>query len=125
MGKYNSISRRESNKKDPQQLPPIWRGIGFAMMIIIPIMSYAGMRVVMDYNQAHNYALFQIPLDLINHKLGGDPYLFIEIGLTLFLMLVLYACLMMFTFVLNRIFIPSQLGPFDVPRVAYKHRKRP
>jgi hypothetical protein len=123
MGKYNSMSRRESTKKGPPQLPPIWRGIGFAMMIIIPIMSYVGMRVVMDYNLAHNYALFQIPLDLINHY-RGDPYLFIEIGLTLFLMLVLYAFLMLFTFVLNRIFIPSQLGPFDVPRVAYKKKKR-
>ena len=122
MGKYQSF-RRES-KPPTREIHPIWRGIGFAMMIIIPIMSYTGMRVVMDYNQAHNYALFQIPLDLINHKLGGDPYLFIEIGLTLFLMLVLYACLMMFTFVLNRIFIPTQLGPFDVPRVSYKHRKR-
>jgi hypothetical protein len=124
MGKYNSMSRRESTKQEPQKLPPIWRGIGFAMMIIIPIMSYAGMRVVMDYNQAHNYALFAIPLDAINHY-GGDPYLFIEIGLTLFLMLVLYSGLMLFTFVLNRIFIPSQLGPFDVPRVAYRRRKRP
>jgi len=123
MGKYNSVSRRASTKKEPQQLPPVWRGIGFAMMIIIPIMSYAGMRLVMDYNQQHNYALFQIPLDAINHY-GGDPYLFIEIGMTLFLMLVLYAFLMLFTFVLNRIFIPSQLGPFDVPRVAYKRKKR-
>ncbi len=123
MGKYNSLQKREYTKKDPQQLPPIWRGIGFAMMIIIPIMSYAGMKVVMQYNQEHNYALFQIPLDLIN-KQGGDPYLFIEIGLTLFMMLVLYSFLMLFTFVLNRIFIPSQLGPFDVPRVAYKRRKR-
>jgi hypothetical protein len=124
MGKYNSMSKRQHDKKEPQQLPPIWRGIGFAMMIIIPIMSYAAMRVVLDYNQAHNYALFSIPLDLINHY-GGDPYLFIEIGLTLFMMLILYAFLMLFTFVLNRIFIPSQLGPFDVPRVAYKHKKRP
>jgi hypothetical protein len=123
MGKYSSIQKREHSKKEPQQLPPIWRGIGFAMMIIIPIMSYALMRVIMDYNQAQNYKYFSIPLDLINTH-GGDRYLFIEIGFTLFIMLVLYAFLMMFTFVINRIFIPSQLGPFDVPRVAYKPRKR-
>jgi hypothetical protein len=123
MGKYSSLQKRGSIKKDPDQLPPIWRGIGFAMMIIIPGMAYVGMLVLMQYNQDHN--LFPIPMDVINKTVGGDPLLFVKIGVVLMLMLILYAFLMLFTFVLNKIFIPSQLGPFDVPRVAYKRRKRP
>jgi hypothetical protein len=122
MGKYNSMQKRGPSKKDSQQLPPIWRGIGFAMMIIIPGMAYVGMLVLMQYNQEHN--LFPIPLDVMNTAKGGDPLLFVKIGVVLVIILVLYALLMLITFVLNRIFIPSELGPFDVARVAYKHRKR-
>ena len=122
MGKYNSMQKRGSIKREPDKLPPIWRGIGFAMMILIPGMAYVGMLVLMQYNQDHN--LFPIPLDVMNHLKGGDPLLFVKIGVVLVIILVLYAFLMLITFVLNRIFIPSQLGPFDVPRVAYKRRKR-
>jgi len=122
MGKYSSVQKRGSTKKEPEKLPPIWRGIGFSMMILIPGMAYVGMLVLLQYNQDHN--LFPIPMDVIN-KGGADPLLFIKIGVVLVLMLVLYAVLMMVTFILNRIFIPDQLGPFDVPRVAYRRRKRP
>lgn len=82
------------------------------MMILIPGMAYVGMLVLMQYNQDHN--LFPIPMDMIN-KTAGDPLLFIKISVVLVLMLVLYAILMMVTFLLNKIFTPSQLGPFDVP----------
>jgi hypothetical protein len=122
MGKYNSMQSRQSVRKEPERLPPIWRGIGFAMMILIPGMAYVGMLVLIQYNQDHN--LFPIPMDVIN-KSGGDPLLYIKIGIVLVLILVLYAILMLITFVLNKIFTPSQLGPFDVPRVAYRRRRRP
>ena len=122
MGKYSSMQRRATSKKQPDGLPPIWRGIGFGMMILIPGMAYVGMLVLMQYNQDHN--LFPIPMDMINTK-GGDPLLFIKIGIVLVLILVMYFILMLFTFVLNKIFSPSQLNPFDVPRVAYRPRKRP
>jgi hypothetical protein len=122
MGKYNSMSRREAPKKEAVGLPPIWRGIGFAMMILIPGMAYVGMLVLMQYNQDHN--LFPIPMDIINKTVGGDPLLFVKIAVILVIMLVLYMILMMFTFVLNKIFVPDTLGPFDVPRVAYKRKKQ-
>jgi|GEM_PF-3466857 energy-converting hydrogenase Eha subunit F len=122
MGKYSSMQNRNETKKQPEGLPPIWRGIGFGMMILIPGMAYVGMLVLMQYNQDHN--LFPIPMDMIN-KTAGDPLLFIKISVVLVLMLVLYAILMMVTFLLNKIFTPSQLGPFDVPREAYRRRRRP
>ncbi len=122
MGRYSNIQKQEVSKKQPEGLPPIWRGIGFGMMILIPGMAYVGMLFLIQYNQDHN--LFPIPMDVIN-KTGGDPLLFIKIGIVLILMLVLYAVLMMITFLLNKIFMPSQLGPFDVPRVAYRRKRRP
>lgn len=122
MGRYSSMQKQEATKKQPEGLPPIWRGIGFSMIILIPGMAYIGMLVLMQYNQDHN--LFPIPMDMIN-KIGGDPLLFIKISVVLVIMLVLYAVLMMVTFLLNKIFSPSQLGPFDIPRVAYRRKRRP
>jgi hypothetical protein len=120
MGKYSSMQRRSSSKTQPDGLPPIWRGIGFGMMILIPGMAYVGMLVLIQYNQDHN--LFPIPMDVINKT--GDPLLFIKIGIVLVLMLVMYAILMLVTFILNKLFSPSQINPFDVPRVAYRRKKR-
>jgi len=122
MGKYNSMQRREPTRREPVGLPPVWRGIGFGMMILIPGMAYVGMLVLMQYNQDHN--LFPIPMDMINKTVGGDPLLYVKIGVVLAIMLVLYAVLMMITFLLNKIFVPDQLGPFDVPRVAYRRKKQ-
>ena len=122
MGKYSSY-QKQSSKKQGDRLPPIWRGIGFGMMILIPGLSYVGMLVLMQYNQDHN--LFPIPMDMINKTVGGDPLLFIKIGVVLIFMLIAYAVLMLLTFWLNKIFFPSQLGPFDVPRVSYRRKKRP
>jgi hypothetical protein len=120
MGKYSTTQR--STRKMPERVHPIWRGIGFAMMILIPIMSYAGMELLMQYNQQKQ--IFPIPMDLLN-KSGGDSLLFVKIGVFLVLLLILYAMLLLFTFLINRLFAPSRYGPFDVPQVAYRHKKRP
>ncbi len=121
MNKYSSVQRRQAPTRETQQLPPIWRGIGFGMMILIPGISYVGMLLLLQYNQDHN--LFPIPMDMIN-KYGGDPLLFVKIGIVVAIMLVLYTILMLITFFLNKIFVGSTLGPFDVPRVAYRRRRR-
>jgi hypothetical protein len=53
MGKYANY-RRESVKEPPKwKIHPIWRGIGLFMMILIPIIAYAGSVEFLKYNLSH------------------------------------------------------------------------
>lgn len=43
---YSSSSHRGSQER-PWKVHPVWRGIGFALIILIPIMSWAGADILM------------------------------------------------------------------------------
>lgn len=120
MGKYTPYSA----KKQPQAKPgphPIWRGVGFALMVIIPIISYAAARLLLDANTTNHW--FPLPTDLILHKFKY-PMLLIEIVTTLVFIFVLSAIFMLITFLLNSLFGAPRYGPQDVPPVAYRRRKK-
>lgn len=63
MGKYEAYS----NKRKPpvkREVHPIWRGIGFVMLILIPFMSYIGTLILLEENAKKGW--FSIPGDLIS-----------------------------------------------------------
>ena len=120
MGKYSSYSTREREPVKKQETHPIWRGVGLAMMLLIPFLSYVGaLAFIEENNKAHWVA---VPTDLIIR--GQDPWLVIKILLTLAIAFVLYALFMLVTFIMMRLFAPPRLGPYDVPRVAYRGKKK-
>ncbi len=120
MGKYTSYSTRERETVQKQEVHPIWRGVGFAMMLLIPFLSYvASLAFIEENNKAHWVA---VPTDLFIK--GTDPWLVIKILLTLAIAFVLYALFMLITFVMMRVFAPPRKGPYDVDRVAYRGKKK-
>jgi hypothetical protein len=120
MGKNTSYYQKKVVPKR-EGMNPIWRGVGFGLLVIIPIMSYAGMELLLQYNAQKN--LFPLPLEIIN-KGGPDPLLYIKIIIFFFILFVLFTILVFATFLINKFFAPSRYGPFDIPPVAYKRRKR-
>lgn len=118
--KYSGPNR-PSSKKNAQEPHVIWRGIGFAMMVIIPFVSYFGMDETMKYNQANH--LFPIPQDLV---LTGTRYPLLLVNIVVFIlwMLALFAIFMVITFIINRIIAPPRYGPYDAPPVKYRPRKK-
>lgn len=123
MGKYQTTYRRldeEQNKR--KGIHPIWRGVGFVMMLLMPLMGYAGAMVLLDLNQ--QYKWFVIPSDLYVYT-QSDPLLFVKIGLSVVVTLVFYSILLLITFIVNRVFAPSKYGPLDVaPNEVYRRLKR-
>jgi len=121
--------QRESSREEREartRIHPIWRGVGFALMVLIPILSYAGTEVILQQNAKANW--FPMPYDLVarpgNFLFNGDPWLYLKIIITVTLMLVLYAIFTLFTFIINSAFAPSRYGPYDVPPIKGKVRKR-
>lgn len=117
MSKYGS---RTNQPMEPSRLNrkihPVWRGVGFVMMVLSPILGYASMVLLMEENAKQNW--IQFPAELLIE--GPDPYLLVKIILTVLFMLVFYGLLTFISFVLFRIFAPPQYGPYDVPPVTYK-----
>jgi hypothetical protein len=115
MGKYNTYTRREMApaKRD---VHPIWRGIGFILIILTPIMAYACALVLIDENTKQGWV--RISRDMLSPYL--DPLLYVKIGLTLGLMVIIYGIFSMLTFVLYRFMGPPRYGPLDVPPVSYR-----
>jgi hypothetical protein len=120
MGRYSSYSTRERQPIKKVETPAIWRGIGFAMILLIPFLAYVGSLAFIEQNNKAHWV--PIPTDLIIR--GQDPWLIIKILLTFVIAFILYMLFLLITFVMMRLFAPSRLGPMDAPRVAYRGKKK-
>jgi len=119
MGKY--APRQSGNVNDrPSRLNPkvhpIWRGVGFALMIIAPLMAYATTELILIENASRNFLM--IPASLIVQ--WQDPLILVKVIGTLFLSLVFLAVTQMIFFIIMRTFAPSRYGPLDVPPASFK-----
>jgi len=119
MGKYSSYSRRDAPSPKIRTIHPIWRGVGFAFIIIIPIFSYAAALVLIEQNSKSGW--FQIPADLIFK--GADPLLYIKIIVTITIAFILYIIFMLITFLVYSMFGPKRYGPYDVPPIKYRRKR--
>lgn len=120
MSKYTS---RSSQPMEPsrinRKIHPIWRGVGFVIMILTPLLGYASMTIFMEANFEQGWV--QFPKELLVN--GPDQYLLVRVLLTILFMLVFYGILTFFSFLVFRIVAPPQYGPYDVPPVTYKGRQ--
>ena len=119
MARYDSYRDKKPVTDDKIYIHPIWRGIGFALLIFAPIMGYAASIVLIELNKENNW--LPIPKDLL--IAGSDPYLLIKIIITIVIAFIIFLLFQLITFFLYRIAGPSRYGPLDVPRVAYRGKK--
>jgi hypothetical protein len=116
MSKYN----RFQNKLEPsymnRKIHPIWRGVGFAFMILIPIFSYVSATLFLAENTRNRWLVFPQNFYLVGQP---DPDLLIRILITIVFMLILYALLTFVSLVIFRFFAPPRYGPLDVPPSGY------
>jgi hypothetical protein len=122
MGKYSTLSRREPIGSRKKNLPPILRGVGFAMMILIPLISYAATETLLNYNSQNHW--ITIPSELIIKSNFFPRLLLVKGILTLAIAVALYAIFMLITFLVYRIFGPPLYGPYDAPGVSYRNRRK-
>lgn len=117
MSKYSS---RSSQPMEPsrinRKIHPIWRGVGFVLIVISPLLGYAAMILFMDENTKQGWV--QFPKELIIN--APDPLILVKIILVILFMLIFYGVLTFITFVIFRLIAPPQYGPYDVPPVTYK-----
>ena len=127
MGKNNAYGERRQ-QKPIVKIHPIWRGVGFAMMILIPLFSYATAETIIQQNQKLSffpwpYDIYAKPGELL-FQIDPDPLLYLKILLTIACMFVLYALFTLITVAINSAFGSPRYGPYDVPPIDAKVRKK-
>lgn len=120
MGKYSSYNMQKEDPLKKQPIHPIWRGIGFGMIVLIPFLSYIGALAVLQENARNRW--FTIPRDLLVQ--WSDPLILVKVLLTIAIAFILYILFTLIAFILMKMFAPSRYGPYDVPPVAYRGKKR-
>ena len=115
MGKYDSyVKVTPESAKLKKTVHPVWRGIGFILIIAVPFFSYIGALVIWQQNQTQHW--FPIPTDLLS-PWGSDPYIFVKLAITVVLIVAVSAVLTLITFVMNALFGAPRYGPLDSPPI--------
>jgi len=124
MGRYRSYTRQEVKEK-PWDVHPIWRGIGCILIILIPLMAYAGAVVLIQENIENKWV--GLPPELTGSYV--IPYLgfninFGVIAATLLLMFIGFGVLVIVYSFMYSLIGPARYGPLDAPPIKRKPRKR-
>lgn len=126
MAKYDKYSIRSRQAERPWKIHPVWRGIGCLMMVLIPIVSYAGAVLLVQANLTARW--LPTPRELAQTitipYIGAVPYLFANLLVAAVLMLAGFGALTILYSLMYRIIGPPRYGPLDAPPERYRSRRR-
>ena len=138
MGKYRSSTRQDVMA--PKQPPPIWRGIGCLLIILVPVLSYAAAELSLPFflNQGlvPRELLFtpRVPdwlwiapmlAQIVQSLIGRYAFLAILILTFIYILFIGTIISILYAF-MYRLAAPSRYGPMDAPppRIKVKKYKR-
>lgn len=103
---------------------PVWRGIGCLMMLIIPVVAYAGAVMLVEANSRQGWVPVgrELSQTVAVPGLGAVPYLYANLIVAVILSLVGFALLTVFFAVFTRMAAPPP-PTFDVPPVRRQSRR--
>lgn len=126
MSKYDKFNQGSRMQERPWKIHPIWRGIGCLMMILIPIMSYAGAVVLVQANLEQGW--LPMPRELIQTVtipfLGDVNQFFAVVIVTVLLMIIGFGVVTILYSLIYSAVGPPRLGPLDAPPVRNSPKKK-
>ncbi|HPO58255.1 MAG TPA: hypothetical protein PLV53_05360 [Anaerolineaceae bacterium] len=117
MGKYGTYSTSPESKSKKKKVHPIWRGVGFGLAILTPILAYFGSAVIIR----EPWFMDIIPRELLMR--GSDPLWLVRLLTFLILVFVIFTVFQAITFLAYRLFGPPRYGPYDVPPASYRGKR--
>jgi hypothetical protein len=116
---------RGTSREERQRIHPIWRGVGFAMIVLFPIIAYAGMNLLL------RQPWFPLPVDLLAKKgellyrFFPDPLIYIKFIVWALIILVLWVIFTMVSFLMNSAFgMTNRRDPYYVAPIKRQRRRR-
>ena len=91
---------------EPASVHPVWRGIGFLLLGVIAIMSYAGANLLVEANKTKGW--ITVPAD-IRGGVSWAPDLYAELIVMFFLMMIGFGVITIVYSIIYRISRPRDL----------------
>ena len=125
MGKYDKFHQAPQVTRK-FEIHPIWRGIGCLLLLIIPVISYAGAVLLVEANQANGWLPIsgELARTIVVPGLGPVRYLLANLVVTVLLSLIGFGLITVLYMFAYRIMGPPQLGPLDAPPIRKTRRRR-
>jgi hypothetical protein len=111
MSKFSRFETTVRPKERPWSIHPIWQGIGCLMMVLIPLMSYAGAVLLVKANLQYRWVPF--PREFIGPP--GRPLLYGQLGVTVLLSMFGFLVFVIVYSIIYRFVGPPKYGPTDAP----------
>lgn len=115
MTKYDPTYQPQSRRSIIPPVHPVWRGIGCFLLILLPIVAFAGAKILVQVNFTQRWV--QVPAEL-----GGSfvvPIIgrvhYADLAVTMILIVIGFALLTVVYAVLYRILGIPRYGPLDSP----------
>jgi hypothetical protein len=126
MGKYDSYNPQSYKAQRQEGVHPIWRGIGCVMMILIPIMAFAGAVLLVQANLEQRWlpTPYQLAQPVFLPYFGQVNYLYAYLVVAVILALIGFALLSLVYAIAYSVIGPSQYGPVDSPPIRRQKRRR-
>jgi hypothetical protein len=115
MGKYSRTYLSPQSRVPRASIHPVWRGIGCLLLVLVPIISFAAARLLVQENLKTNW--IEIPVEL-----GGSFFLpeigmvtYAELAMMLILVIIGFGLLTVLYAVVYSLLGPPAYGPLDSP----------
>lgn len=115
MSKYDPTYARTSRRLGDRTVHPIWRGIGCILLILLPIIAFAGAKVLVQANIEQRW--IDIPQELsgsFSAPLVGRV-LFIDLAVWVILIVIGFGILTAVYAIFYRLLGPPRHGPLESP----------
>ena len=126
MAKYDKFNPRSHTGGRPWEIHPVWQGIGCLLMILIPMMAYAGAVLIVQANMEKKWIPF--PTELMRTvtipNIGSFNHLFATLLVAFVLAMLGFALIVFLYSFMYRIVGPPRLGPLDAMEVRTPKKKR-
>ena len=126
MGKYDSYNPQSYKAARSEGVHPVWRGIGCVLMILIPIMAFAGAVLLVQANLEQKWlpTPYELAQPVLLPYFGRVNYLYAYLLVAVILSLIGFALLSVVYALVYNLIGPSQYGPVDSLPVRHQKRRR-
>lgn len=128
MGKHGKIGSQMFSQDRPWRVHPIWMGIGCLLLIIIPIVSYAGAALLVEANtEAKWIELSAILMRTITIPAIGlkIPHLLANLLIAFVLAFIGFGVLMIIYSIVYSVIGPEKYSPMDSPPIRHSPKSNP
>lgn len=124
MARYQKFNPPRPPYKGAGAVHPVWRGIGCIMMLIIPVVGYAGAVLLVQENIKQRW--LAVPADLAQTVtvplFGAVPYLYANLLAAAVLTMLGFGLVTVLYGFLYTAVGPSRYGPLDAPPARKRRR---